>query len=411
MKLALFLFSVWSFAALAEEKKVFILGGSDPGEVGNAFKNSCLTFKTHLESLGWASEVYFGKGDLDIPGSNAATAKNMAKLQNSLANVKSGQVLIFVQAHGSMRHATLEQSDRGQVKRKHPRNTKDGLAGDPVAELTHSIGLEDGYLYSLDSLIIPITTLVHRGVHVALVDTSCYSGNSQALQVPGLCTVSMAPNTYVSAITEDINHSFFDQVFVDVSPTGPTLSIEEQFLKARLFDRTNYPQISSFETPDLKFTDYFNMVYDPRGHGRAQWLTQPGGSCLHCATEDYGPSTLERFDEWTTGAHLWPEESHEKLQAIRDNEKRILAAYFRTYQEVSKVALQINPPRAPHVLTGYEGFSREDLIKRYNQLDALLFEYAVNLREQDGFIYQELYAGRSGRINRKNDYCAMFTLR
>ena len=173
-------------------------GCNDEG-VGDAF-----TELSSSLSKSWTIDAYI-YGKTFPAGAHGTKRSELLEMLTSLRNIKTGKVLFVIEAHGVLRRQ---------------------------GEKTHSIDIENG-IFSLDTLEKPIQDLRRRGIQVALVDLTCYSGTTQALEdIRNLCIITDGTVNYVTASTDDEDLGFFDRAFVANARDEQLSSLEDLFLRA-----------------------------------------------------------------------------------------------------------------------------------------------------------------------------------
>ena len=389
------------------QQRLFILGGSNPKglEVEADLKGPVVRLKNALEPLGWQCDVYFGNGQL-LNG-HAMSKENLRKMEADLANVSSGKVLIWVEAHGANRKTSAIRKD---------------VTGNSIdaPEVSHSIVIEGGLEYSLDNLIEPIRKLTAKGVQVTLMDMSCFSGNSQALAVPGACVVTSSLKNYFAFGEIVDTWDLFEHSFLWAAANDPNLSIEEMFLRARFYDSRDFPQISSLATPNASFYEYFIKGTDASSGFRSARITRPSGACLQCAKADYVPIFERKMEELNDIPEVAQHALSGDLKFIRAEEMKSIGDFMVTFKEISKVELQLNPipglPPDEIPKTGYESFTRAELIAKHKQLEDTLYEKSLPIKKWESVFYQQYQTGersyRKGQQvqHRKQNDCANFKL-
>jgi len=367
----------------AAEQRLIIIGGTAAGN------NNYQPYITTIEDLrasvsgDWTVDVY--SYDNAVSGGHHLTRSNLEQLFTSLLRMKKGDKVLFaVVTHGAERGA---------------------------GEKTHSVVLEDGVLWSLDRLSPLHEAFDKRGVQFAVIDFSCYSGVTQALQDDqDLCVITAATTSYVSASSEAKSLEFFDQGFVAGMNHENLHTLEDVFLYASYLNGRDYPQSSSLATPAHQFFEDFYLQNDPRGERRTPKLSDPNGSCPGCAAYDETEDLLRKFDKLT---QLTDEPL---LEPIRDQMRDALRAYAKVFWEVSKVAYQIKPrPGTPTIDTGYEDRSPQQLTALYQAYSNDLWLAGVRiyqLRAKFYYTFQTGSAAYSGRkaLSRKNAACESFTV-
>jgi hypothetical protein len=391
-------------SSVVAQQKVFMIGGgtlvdsfqtkernlTSIAEFGKSTKN---IFNTLSESLGssWVKETYFWQGEL--PGSFPLTQESLyTQFLPSLNKVHQGKVILYVQGHGLLK--------------------KPG-------ETTHSIALGDGTEVNLSKLLAKaIRSLTEQGVKVLLIETGCYSGNTQELKMPGLCVITATPHDYIVVSTSTKMPGYFDQALVTAFGDPDLRSAEDAFLYENFNDRRNFGQISSLITPDLNFFNYFLSSFDPFSYYRDMNLTAAQGSCYDCAKDDYAFILPNQFQSMTSVSSIASGSVDLSLQDIRDNMKRALSDYIVTDSKINKAAYQLNPePGRPTLVTGYEKYNQEELRKIYDELRAEEFLKSIPVHEQRAFFYNKFQTGEAvyqkgqKAVRRINNSCEDFKLR
>ena len=148
-------------------------------------------------------------------------------------------------------------------------NTHGGRRSQEKGQRSHDILDPDGRIYDLDQMAPAIEEAIKRGAKVALLDFSCFSGNSQNLKSTGACVISDAPANYYG--TSDIGNLEFPASFMKTLPRdGKHISLQQHFLSSRLSskDPSNLPQMSSIETPVAMAWEALYEFSDPSGQDR-----------------------------------------------------------------------------------------------------------------------------------------------
>lgn len=220
------LFSASALFAAGPTTHAFIYGGSGDAEgEPNIFQDEFVKLARKSKALDWKLGTVLFDGQ--HPNAQAEVKKaGMENLDNFQAlsfesgiseienKIKSGeikkleQVLIVIDSHGS------------------PKGTNN----------THSVSCGSSGDCSLDRLSTVIKDLEKIGAKPAVVDLSCYSGNSLKLATPKTCVVT-------AATANDLGYVGFAKDFI--SSIGSGISLEQAFLKARSQSKEGAPQISS----------------------------------------------------------------------------------------------------------------------------------------------------------------------
>jgi hypothetical protein len=211
----------------------------------NFFLEDFKLLQTQLLKRGWHVAVVAGTHDGELPGSFAATNAHLAQgVRATLESVKpGGEALIVFHSHGREREKQWGQRSHSIV-----------------SEERDASGVDTGF--DLDTIEPDLLKAQARGVRVALIDLSCYSGSTQALKGTA-CTVTLAAGDYVSLCSGRPEERSFNSKFFQL-PTGP-VDLEAQFLAARRDDdeSINLPQISSRKTPAIDGWEDFLKQADP----------------------------------------------------------------------------------------------------------------------------------------------------
>jgi hypothetical protein len=377
-------------SAQAANKFAYLFGGSDNPEQQSSFTYYFNKMRSSLDNRGWQTQTLCGDGRA-LPNSKAANLTNLNQMLAAAQNAKAGdEVILFYQGHGAP--ITYNQD-------------------------THNVGLENDEQYNMDLLKNSIKPLLAKGVKVALVDLSCYSGRTQDLadQLPGLCVVSAAPNNYlVNNSTRLDNETFFSKQFVNIDTAG-LLSIEEHYLKTRIQDTHNLPQISSLPTPTLDFFDYWSKTFDPDSYLRLSRLRHPYSDCPVCNTKDWATPMKKAYGE---AMAVFEKANNQDFSALNFQISTATDIFFQTYSKLENLVAGINalvvgptekPPR-------FGDASIDLLMDQYRVIAKQLYTDADQLRSLEHRYYQKFTTGTEvfdplkPPQNRKNDACASFQL-
>lgn len=220
------------------EKAAFLGGGSGEKLKPNFFVEDLRDLDGRLRARGW-------RVTLVTPPQSTSEAF-LRGVRETLASVRpGGQALIVIHTHGREREIAWGQ-------RSHSVSSED----------VDSAGGEVGF--DLDTIEPLLVEAKARGVRVALVDLSCYSGATQALKGAS-CTVTLAASRYVSLCSGREEERLFNSRFLKLPEAGVARSLETQFREARKLDvdSINLPQISSISTPIGVAWESFLSVVDP----------------------------------------------------------------------------------------------------------------------------------------------------
>ncbi len=246
------LFLLVAPALAAPPRQLALLAGGSgepPGEAlkDNFFVQDLKEYRSRLIARGWQVRVVLGARAGLLPGSRPATNANLRQaITNLLAKAQPGDhVLLLFHSHGREPESQWGQQSHSLV-----------------SEDRDASGVDPGF--NLDAIEPWLNAAKARGVVIGLVDLSCYSGNTQALEGAS-CTVSLAAPHYVSICSGRAEERAFNSHFFQLPSPGPPISLEAQFLRAREADQNsiNLPQISSRPTPALEQWDQLLTGLDP----------------------------------------------------------------------------------------------------------------------------------------------------
>ena len=237
-------------------------------------------FRNGLQS-NWQTSIFFGNGEL--PNSQNSDVNKIARAEaNILINSKPGdQVMIFVGSAGFYR--------------------------DP-GEITHHINLTS-FSRSLDHEVDFVDALRKKGVKVALIDFSCFNGATQAINLElarrdavdginrsGICIITAATATYYTLMGDNLKRSVppvdFVANFMNVDIHRP-ITLEEWFL-LKSDDQLNFSQISSIDTPETDWFNYWNFKTDPASIKRQAAIAT--GDCPLCHNPKLADKMIDEFD-------------------------------------------------------------------------------------------------------------------
>lgn len=237
-------------AAAKAEGRTAVLAGGSGGESEHDFLLSDLRdLYARLSARGWDVRVAAGPSDGALPRSVKGTNANIKRaIMEAAEGGRSGdELLVVIHSHGRSREKEWGQQSHSIVSQdKDPSGAEPGL--------------------DLDALGPVLDTAAARGVRVALVDLSCYSGATQGLlKFPASCTATLAAADYVSFCSGRPEERHFSSRFLELPKPGTGISLEEQFLAARRadLDSVNLPQISSRATPARKSWNELLTTVDP----------------------------------------------------------------------------------------------------------------------------------------------------
>ncbi|MDR3608441.1 MAG: hypothetical protein P4M08_13820 [Oligoflexia bacterium] len=203
-----------------------VLGGGDSSAgPGTQFDASAKTLAGKLKSAGYISSALFDGGHSETDsmiaslygaqGGPFTNAETQALLRQIISGIKNGkmhrgdQLLIDIDSHGAPPDPT----------------------GLHWVETSYGPGFDVGSLTALRD------AAEQAGVHLAVIDASCYSGATLALSSSKTCVITAAPADQVGdqSTAENLNNAL-----------KPGLSLESSYLQSRLADPYGFPEISTY---------------------------------------------------------------------------------------------------------------------------------------------------------------------
>ncbi|WPU66323.1 hypothetical protein [Peredibacter starrii] len=244
----------------AKNYMTFMGGGGEPAGPETIFDYQVKSIGDFNSNSTWETQVSFNGGHSKTEGYIADSFKRKAtnsrfteseyeriikdyetKLNNG--QITSGdQLMLVVTTHGSM-------------KKRDDEKTHDvSVTGGAVQNFDTA---EGSRMVSMDKLENLVKLAEKRGVKLAIIDLSCHSGNTLALNRPNTCIISATgPNHYGYA---GGGSGPFTNSFIDSMKKGK--SLEEVFLNARnTFSDLSFPMISSPVGMDLNEEMYDNIT-------------------------------------------------------------------------------------------------------------------------------------------------------
>ena len=276
--LFIFLFLSVSVGYSSEVKKQFYLlgGGGEPHGESTMFDNDLKQIGSFTRSSknGWETTVSFNGGHKkteEILATKMGNVKNKGPFTESNYNelidemikkIETGeltagdQLMVNIDTHGS--------------RKRNEKTHSIALAGSPLSDLKTLSGAETVDLDRLEKLA---NLAAEKGVKLALIDMSCFSGNLHNIKNDKVCFISATGaeqysysgtvDMWLFTLTNTFSGQFYDQL-------KKGRNLEEIFLKARLQDRSpEFPMISSMEG-DIIHQALYNMLlpymrYDKSG--------------------------------------------------------------------------------------------------------------------------------------------------
>jgi hypothetical protein len=173
-----------SMNAWATKEALFIGGGGEPAGKATIFDEMYQNFMSKTSSAGWNTQSVFDGGHSD----SEILAKNLTKSSNtpmSTANVDAA----FENIKRRLATGELKSGDSLMIAI--------GTHGRPRSgEDTHGIDTTDGSI-SLDKINQIKELAEAQGVKLAVMDMSCYSGNTQQIASDKTCVISASDGSTV----------------------------------------------------------------------------------------------------------------------------------------------------------------------------------------------------------------------
>jgi len=321
--MACLILCVFATTAQAGDKYMYSFGGAgDAGE--NLFTNEFQNISTTAQRNGWQNQILFGRNPSEsakVQNNASSPVKEFSQknFKDSLdqivsdaqsGKIKSGdQVLIMIDSHGS---PYLTSHSDGTVDK------------------AHNVSCSDGDC-SLGPLEQVIKTLESKGVKVALVDLSCYSGQSMNLASSKTCVVS-------ATSANDVSRFFFSKNFIANMKSGT--SLENVFLSARLAgDSVGRAEIST-TAGQLATSTIQELGSESLQRVSAEDLASAHKEtpCEKAESRNQMKKTLRQFNDIESKLYV-----HSYQNAT--------AKYQKIYDQAQKLATQINSYSVHHLKT------------------------------------------------------------
>lgn len=225
------------------------------------------------------------------------------------AVIKKGeQLLVYINSHGQ------EKSD----------GTK-----------THLIAIGEKDIIGLDRLAELQTVATKNGIKLAIIDLSCFSGNTQALADENTCIISGSGENHYSYAGDGFSGRFADKLM-------EAKNLESAFLKARNSNSAaDFPIISTSEGKLIKDKIYHLMTPYLRFNDRNDTLTK---EVIHAASNavysceknnsfEKLNASLDEIEKMSTSTKKLFMFSKEKQKPVEFNELKKLLQEYKTIQD------------------------------------------------------------------------------
>jgi hypothetical protein len=393
------------FGTQADAKNIALLvgGAGEEFEKENFFEKDFNRFKNTLEIRGWEVRILFGGGIHTMPNSKGASNENIDQEIKKLSKeAKEGDsVILFVHSHGKKRKLSLRSFDK-QEQFEYEKNE----------QLTHSIITASPDGYDLDKFQIISDQLTERGVYVALIDLSCYSGSTQNRykireqinkkfsnnsvedKSPKYCAVTLASENYVSICSVPETNTGFTSFLTDLPGPDVDVSLEAHYLKARVADTSgvNIPDISTIENPFKRAFDDMLVRLDPSGHESFDSLTtfipadfMPKSWILNKSLKIGEARSQFEFD-LTMGLNEFTLQQQNELSPVFQNMNVALAQLIQSKDELNRLILE-------NILAIQElsnGIGEDNILRSENYVSTVKHMLAILDSEVDYHIVSRL---------------------
>nr|BDT29645.1 hypothetical protein BHI3_31110 [Bacteriovorax sp. HI3] len=240
----------------AEVKKQFYVlgGGGEPVGKSTIFDNDLklISSFTGSKKNGWETTISFNGGH---ENTESIIAKKMSNVRNKGPFIESNYNELINEMIKKIESGELAAGDQLMVtidshgaRKSYEKTHQIALAGSALSNLKT---LEGAQTIKLDNLEKLASLAAEKGVKLALIDMSCFSGNLLNIKNDKVCFISATgPEQYGYAGSVDLGiftmTSTFSGKFYDLLKKGRNL--EEIFLNARMRgDSPEFPMISSVE--------------------------------------------------------------------------------------------------------------------------------------------------------------------
>lgn len=213
--------------AWAKKEILIIGGGGEPAGETTIFDDSVRNLGKLSKSAGWTPTVVFNGGHRQSEGI-AKDVGGSKTYSGTLANIDK-QLALLKQ---KIQNGTLKKGDQLMIAVNTHGADKRGN------ELTHSVAAKDG-LFNVDRLKEVRDLAEKKGVQLAILDNSCYSGYTIKLGTDKTCVMSAAST----------NVGYSNAASMLTWNMRPGLNLEEVFFGARLSKQGISPGTPQISTP------------------------------------------------------------------------------------------------------------------------------------------------------------------
>lgn len=307
--------SVWAAPSLPVTHS-FIYGGSgDPASKKNIFTEGFVQLTQRAKSLGWKNDTVLFDGDhpaaqtevlrsLGTPNmahfNRDSFDESLKRIQQKITSgeIKKGdQVLIVINSHG------IENA----------------------GENTHTVSCGSEAFCDLDRLSTVLKQLENLDAKPAVVDLSCYSGNTLKLGSAKTCVVSASGQ-------KDVSFTAFAGLLAEQFKKG--VSLEQAYLTARQQDYFSFPQISTDigqDTEKIIKQLAGNPFFDR--NEKALRADTEASHCVFCGTESKEATQVQDLSALNSKAMAGISGLQNFAQASNN--------YWKYYAEVEELRQQV----------------------------------------------------------------------
>jgi hypothetical protein len=374
ISLILLCFSTFSVGYSAEKKLVIMGGGGEPAGSTTIFdgKLGLVSNFTNSKNSKWNVSHNFNGGHATTESilstrfqnskdlgdfTEVNFKKNIAELvrQIEVGELKAGdQLMVFIDSHGA-------------VNRGNEKSHSIAMSYGAATELTNLSGAK---VSSVDSLEELVKIANNNGIKLALLDFSCFSGNTLKLASANTCVISGSGEKQYSyaeirKADDTSKASTFGAKFFQNMKAGKNL--EELFIDAREDTiSADFPMIST-ETGKLVNELIYNMispylVYNDNHSTDFQKSYDPKNAALAlCKTGEQYDEIVKRLDEIAVMANL-PKRliDTKKLKKTLEKYREYQMKYEQDWMQTQNVGTEVKEIIARDYKDQAKLFERED---------------------------------------------------
>ncbi|WP_408095361.1 hypothetical protein ACJVC5_09980 [Peredibacter sp. HCB2-198] len=346
----------------AKNYMTFMGGGGEPAGPETIFDYQVKSIGSFNSNSNWETQVSFNGGHSKTESYLADSFRRKATntrfteseydriIKDYETKINNGQItsadqlMLIVSTHGSMKKTDKEKTHDVSV------------TGGAVQNFDTA---EGSRMVSMDKLQNLVNLAEKKGVKLAIIDLSCHSGNTLALNKPNTCIISATgPNHYGYAGNSPAP---FTNAFIDNMKKGK--SLEEVFLNARSsFNDLSFPMISSPVGMDLNNEMYDNITpylyrYDANHDKFSPYVTAEaakGEACEEPKNYQELTNLIMQFENIKKARGV--EYSSRDGRKFRESVDRYYALLSKMRTDLSKLATPKNSPKESFCTEKDDGF-------------------------------------------------------